>query len=279
MHRSSRTEHHAGHEVHLVESSGAGPLVLLLGGAGLVADYWDDVAMLLPDLHRVALDRPGLGGTPWPGTLPTLAGSVELIASVVRSLGAPAILVAQSMAGYHAEALARQHPDLVAAVVLVDSSASFYSSPPREVPIGIARAVHRLARRGALRTVGGALHRLGAASLARESGWVLGRTRYRRRYTDADTLAAMIAEFSSWGGQGWDLLGVRSAHPYPPVPTMVLSASSTGGRDWLVRQHRLAQLLGARQLVTDEGKHMLMVDQPEVVARAVRSVRSQLGVD
>lgn len=275
---SSRTERHAGHDVHLVESAGAGPLVLLLGGAGLVADYWDDVTMLLPDLHWATLDRPGLGGTPWPGTMPTLAGSVELTASVVRSL-APAVVVAQSMAGYHGEALARQHPELVAGLVLVDSSASFYSSPPREVPLGIAKAVHRMARRGAVRTVGGALHRLGAASLAKESGWVLGRSRYRRRYTDADALAAMVAEFSSWGGQGWDLLGVRSAHPYPQIPTMVLSASSTGGRDWLVKQHRLARMLGGRQLVTDEGKHMLMVDQPEVVARAVRSVRSQLGLD
>lgn len=275
MPATSRVATHAGHQVHLTESAGASPLVLFCGGAGVVSDYWDDVTMLLPDVHWATLDRPGLRGTPWPGELPTLTGTVELMAEVVESLGAPAIVVAQSMAGFHAEALARTRPDLVAGVVLVDGTVSFATSPPRDVPLRIARSVHAMGRRRALRVFGGLLHRLGVAALARESALILHRRRFRHRYTDADTLATVIAEFSSYHGQGWDLLGVRSAHPYPPVPTVVLTASAIGGREWLVKQHRLARMLGARQVVS-EGGHMLMVDEPETVAEAVRAIAQQV---
>lgn len=267
----------AGHAVHLLESPGEGPLVLFTGGAGIVADYWTAVTELLPGVHWAALDRPGLGGTPWPGTLPTLAESVTLLAEVVRTLGAPAVLVAQSMAGYHVEALARRHPELVAGLVLVDSSVSFYTSPPRELPVALPRTVHRLARRRALRALGGLLHQVGASTLVRDPAQVLRTPALRHPYTDADALAAVVAEYCSWSGQGWDLLGVRSAHPFPDVPVVVLSASSTGGRDWLAKQHRLARMLHARQVVTDEGKHLLMIDQPEMVAEAVESVRRQVA--
>ncbi len=267
---------HAGHTVHLRESAGEGPLVLLCGGAGVVVDYWDAVTALMPDLHWAALDRPGLGGTPWPRELPTLDGSVQLLREVVTSLGAPAIVVAQSMAGYHAEALARRHPDLVAGLVLVDTTVSFPTQPPREIGVPLAKAVHRLARVRPLRALGGQIHQLGAAVLTKDSSLVLRRRRYRRRYADADTLAAVIGEYSAWGSQGWDLLSVRSSHPYPDIPTVVLTSATTGGRDWLAKQNRLARMLGARQVVSDEAGHMLMVDQPELLVDAVRSIRRQL---
>ncbi|WP_408608936.1 alpha/beta fold hydrolase, partial [Desertihabitans aurantiacus] len=150
-------------------------------------------------------------------------------------------------------------------------------TPPREVGLTAARAVHRLARLRPVQRLGGRVHRAGVALLSSERARVRRRPELRERYADADALATAVAEYSAYHGQGWDLLGLRSAHPYPPVPTVVLSSSTTGGRDWLARQNRLARLLGGRQVVVDDGRHMLMVDRPELVATAIRSVRPAAG--
>ena len=86
---------------------------------------------LLPDCSVLRLDRPGLVRTPWPGVLPELSAEVETLVDLIERMEAPAVLVAHSMAGLHAEALARRRPDLVAALVLVDSSVEWRVRRPR----------------------------------------------------------------------------------------------------------------------------------------------------
>ena len=111
-----------GRDVHVVAQTVPGPLVIMLGGCGVPSYSWDDVVELLPDCSVLRLDRPGLVRTPWPGVLPELSAEVQTLVELIERMEAPAVLVAHSMAGLHAEALARRRPDLVAALLLVDSS-------------------------------------------------------------------------------------------------------------------------------------------------------------
>src|SRR5512133_2505809 len=99
-----------GRMVHVASQPGAGPPILLLGGCGVPSYDWDLVAELLPDLALLRLDRPGLLGSPWPGELPRLADEVATLEALLVTVG-PAAVVAHSMAGFHAEALARKRPD------------------------------------------------------------------------------------------------------------------------------------------------------------------------
>ena len=61
----------------------------------------------------------------------------------------------------------------------------------------------------------------------------------------------------------------------PDVPVVVVTASGGGGRQWLRDQARLAQLLRGQQVVVEDARHLIMIDRPDVVVDAVRSVRGQ----
>ena len=155
-----------------VRVQGSGPPVLLLGGCGVPAELWAPVVERLPGATVVRLERAGGGGTRWPGRLPDLAGEVAVLAALLAELDGPAVVAAHSMAGPHAEALTRLHPDLVARLVLVDSSVARDRPRPHPAVVGAGwLALARLARR---------LLRLAPARrLAAEVGW-LGSARQTR---------------------------------------------------------------------------------------------------
>ena len=56
------------------------------------------------------------------------------------------------------------------------------------------------------------------------------------------------------------------------IPTVVLTAAGDGGARWVANQRRLAELLGARQVVIDDSRHLIMLDRPDAVADAIRSL-------
>jgi 3-oxoadipate enol-lactonase len=101
------------------EVTGAGPPVVLTHDGLLHAESWDaQVGALAAAGYRVAhWDRRGYGRSPRP-TAPF--SSVDDLAAVVRAVsGGPATLVGCSYGGYLSAQCALDHPDLVAALVLV----------------------------------------------------------------------------------------------------------------------------------------------------------------
>ena len=130
--------------VHLVESSGRLPIVLLVGGCGVPYYQWDAVVARLDGQAVVRLDRPGLTETPWPGLLPTLAAEVATLDDLVRTLEGPVVAVAHSMAGPHLEAFARLNPERLAGLVLVDGSVDPAPRPQRSQAawLVLSRAVY-----------------------------------------------------------------------------------------------------------------------------------------
>ncbi len=264
----------AGRAVHVVTQTGRGPLVVLLGGCGVPSYTFDEAVELLADCSVVRLDRPGLVRTRWPGVLPTLAAEVDTLIALLEALAAPAIVVAHSMAGLHAEALVRRRPDLVTGLVLADGSVEWAAPKPRG---GSAwRQAARLAR-GAfvvppLRLAGSFSNRILTAMQSRrrliDAGSPVSTTIFRSR----DAVPSVIAEHAAYGQQVWDLARIRESSPWPGTPTVVLTAAGDGGRQWVIDQRWLAELLGARQVVLDDSRHLIMIDRPDVIADAVRSL-------
>jgi len=264
-----------GRQVHLVSTPAGQPTVLLLGGCGVPSYVWDDVAARLADLSVVRLDRPGLVDTPWPGRLPQLAEEVATLAELVEALGTPVLVIAHSMAGPHAEALARQHPETVAGLVLIDGSVEW---EPKEPSKGrgwllAARAVRRVMTVPALQPLGPLADRAMVVAQSRRQHLFdpvdpVARATYRR----GDTVASVVAEQAAYGAQIRDLAQIRETAPWPGPPTVVLTAAGDGGRSWVADQRRLAELLSARQVVRDDSRHLMMLDRPDVVADALRSL-------
>ena len=263
-----------GRVVHLVSQPGAGPPILLLGGCGVPSYDWDLVAELLPDLALIRLDRPGLLGSPWPGELPRLADEVATLEALLVTVG-PAAVVAHSMAGFHAEALARKRPDLVVGLVLIDASVEWAPRRPRPRRgwLWLARFVRRAMVVRPLRPAGSFVQRVLVAAQSHRRFVEPVNPMARRTFRHPDTIASVLAEQAAYAEQAWDLAQLRESSRWPAIPTVVLSAAAGRGGRWIADQARLATLLNARQIVVADSRHLIMIDRPDVVAEAVRALR------
>lgn len=271
-----------GRQVRLTEQPGLGPTVVLLGGCGVPSPLWQSVVNLLPDRAVVRLDRPGMLGTPWPGHLPRLDEEVATLAALAPRAGAgqPVVLVAHSMAGPHAEAFVRLHPGQVRGLVLVDASVEWQLRPAGLRERGV-RAFWLTAAR-AVRT---GLQPPVLRAPARLGGRLVVAAQSRLRVSDPmpavaelgdpETAASVVAENGAYADQLRDLERVRAERPWPGVPTVVLTAAGDGGASWVGDQRRLADLLGARQVVVEDSRHLIMLDSPQRVVDAVRAVEEE----
>ncbi|BDM67764.1 hypothetical protein HEK616_12510 [Streptomyces nigrescens] len=262
--------------LHVV-TEGAGPLCVLSGGLGMAWFDWDAVAALLAPYRTVVrFDRPGLGLSARAPAPPTLAAEADRIARLLDALGhgGPATIVGHSLAGFHAEAFARLHPDRCAGVVLVDGSIEEDPRPllPRAVRTAWAGGVAgALSAAGLPRALGPAARRLvGRASTV---GSHPPHPWERAGYRTSRVARACVLENATYPYQAAELAALRRARPLPPVPVTVLAAydgSETAGRlRWLERQRALAAELGGRFAVAAPAGHLVMADVPESVARAV----------
>jgi esterase len=114
-----------GFRLHLLDWDGDGPPLLFLHGGALTAHSWDFVCRELRARYRcLALDQRGHGDSEWSPELDYgVDAHVRDIAGVVAvlELGRP-VLIGQSLGAINALSVAARHPDLPAALVLVDAA-------------------------------------------------------------------------------------------------------------------------------------------------------------
>jgi pimeloyl-ACP methyl ester carboxylesterase len=117
----------AGHKIAFHIWQGSLPVIVLDAGGGLDSSYWNT---LVPELAKrtgckiITYDRAGFGGSdevpgPW-----NVQSATDDLANGLEELGAThdVILVSHSLAGEIATYLARQHPQWISGVVLVDAN-------------------------------------------------------------------------------------------------------------------------------------------------------------
>ncbi|ROR53609.1 pimeloyl-ACP methyl ester carboxylesterase [Luteococcus japonicus] len=268
----------AGRELHWREKPGTEPAVVLMNGCGLAMEFWRDVVKLLDGVRVLRYDRPGIGGTRWPGHSPRLEEEVASLAALMELRGIRgALLVAHSMAAFHAEALARVRPDLVGGVVLVDGSVEWYSSAPGVPAPTVARRLAKVVDGMRLNHVAGLAFRWGSWFQSHREFSRMSMGRLTQIYRDADSLAMSTAESMSYERQGWDLQELRGRHPWPGVPTLLLTAADASDGQWIDEQARLARLLEARHVVVEQSKHLMMLDRPDAIVGAIHAMRAQAG--
>ncbi len=265
--------------VNVVLEPGSGPPVILISGCGMPSYAWDPVARLLIGHELVRLDRPGLGGTPWPDHLPTLAEETATLVELAEAHPG-GVFVAHSMASFHAEAAIRRRPELVAGLVLVDGSIEM--APRRPVGEGAwlatARGARWLAGIPPLAALGPVIDRLTVTAQSRRRLLDPMDARSFTTYARADAVASVIAESAAYRRQAQDLARVRVAARWPSdLPVEVITARRSGGDTWVASQRELTNLLGGRQTVLPQSRHLVMMDEPQAIADAVWRVLASIG--
>lgn len=249
-------------------------MVVFINGCAMSQHTWHRVVPLVPDRHLLLFDRPGMDETPWPGVIPTLADEVSTLVELIGQRG-PAVLVAHSMAAFHAEALARVRPDLVSGLILIDPSVEWEAQPPRRPRLWMPQVVRHLTQVPPIGWSGHLAHRIGVWAQSHEGRGGLGSQITKRLgtlYRRPDTLAMCVAEFLAYREQAWDLQAVRRGHPWPQIPGVILSALDGEGTRFAEPQARLGRLLGLPVRRVGRARHLLMLDRPQVVAEAIRTV-------
>ncbi|WP_406387775.1 alpha/beta fold hydrolase [Streptomyces sp. NBC_00211] len=276
-----------GAALHVVVE-GSGPPVVLSAGLAMAWFDWDPVAALLVAQSRtvVRFDRPGHGLSAPTTAPPTAAGEARRIAGLLDALGlaGPVTVVGHSIAGFHAEAFARLYPERTAALVLVDSSVE--EDPRTALPVGVRTGAARLLGR-ALTAAGlpaalGPLARRAVVRASRTSSGDLplpsaggppaARDLVRRCYRTGRVWRGALLENSRYPDTAAEVLALRAGRPLAVPVTVLAGYDGSAGRGalrWLARQAGLADRLGARFEVAEPAGHLVMLDRPGRVARAV----------
>ena len=124
-----------GMRLHYLDWGGPddGDAVIFLHGGGLTAHTWD---LVCPDLRSdyrcYALDLRGHGDSEWSPILDYgLAAHVRDVDGFLARLGVNRpVLVGHSLGGHAAMRFAGEHPDLLAGLVVIDTSPLFQGGPP-----------------------------------------------------------------------------------------------------------------------------------------------------
>lgn len=271
----------AGVRTHVVVDPPAGPVsgppvVLSAGLAGSWFD-WDACTELLAASRTVVrLDRPGYGlSDPWPdGAVPTLESEVARLRDLLDALEIDAAVVCgHSMASFYVEAFAREHPDRLAAAVILDGSVE--DSPRWVLPTPlrddlVLRSADIAAAAG-LNRVGPAAHRLLVNSEPPdEHADILSSEKY---------LKAVVVENGQYPVLARELAELRERVPLRRGVRITVAAAYTGrptpwAASWLKQQRSLADRLDARYAVIAPSGHQAMIDQPAQVAALILDATS-----
>lgn len=247
-----------------VEVVGQGPDVILIPGFGCSREVWRAEADRLKATHRVHLVQlAGFAGEPWAhGDGPFVRPMVEELARYIREQGlSKPVVVGHSMGGMSALMLAQQRPELVGAVMTVDSLPFFSALFGHE-------ATEETARPYADQAAAGMLAADEAAFRAGQAASAAGLSR------DPATRALMV-EWTAAGDRRAMAAAIREVMTTDLRPGLaamtvpvwaVYASDADGGAPAAMADAMWAReyegLPGVRLIRVDDARHFIMSDQP-----------------
>jgi len=261
-------------DIHYIEQSGTGPLVVLIHGLPGTAEDFTSVMARLPGRHVIALDRPGFGWSKG-GWLP-FQDQVDVVHELIgRFGGGPAVVVGHSYGGSVALAVAARHPDDVGQLVLVAPAGGGMRAETKST------VEARYLKATQLPVVGDIIAAVFANLLLRISADTGLRNafhpapvqdEYRRRLLSVSMSPGNLAALAD------DRLEFNSAMEWLDAhvgdvraPTSVVAAD----QDQLVPLANIRALVGAlphgAELTVLDGGHMIVETHPDVIADRIRS--------
>jgi len=288
-----------GRRLHLADTGSGLPVVVLDAGIAASSLSWSRVQPLTELFARtVSYDRAGLA---WSDAGPARTSAVQLAADlrallVSASVPKPYVLVGHSFGSFVVRAFAQAHPDDVAGIVLVDP---IFPSEWLEMS---PTARRRLSGGVFLARVGVALAAVGFVRFCLTlllSGSTGTPKRVSRLFGSdaAQTLSRLVGEVQKMPPELWPAVAAHWSQPkcfralathlaalrpsarevdrFGPlgdIPLVVITAASQS--EPVRAEHaRIAALSSrGRQVIAHVGGHWVHLDEPELVAEAVRDV-------
>lgn len=246
-----------------VAVEGEGPPLLLLGGLGANLDMWAPVAPYLRGFELITFDPPGTGGSGPVRYGLGMPGLADLTARILHSLGRDRVdVLGYSWGGALAQELAHRHAALVRRLVLCATTCGLGGMPGTPKALAALATPWRYASAGQLERAaptlyGGRARQDPRHSLRAHSQIPQGHGPRLLGYT------VQLCAIARWTSLPWlhqleqpTLIVAGDDDPVVPLGNARLLAS---------------RIPDSRLHVVPAGGHLLLIDQPEDAAPAVRS--------
>ncbi len=239
-------------------AAAGGPPLVLVHGAGGTHRHWPEQVRQLPGRRVIALDLPGHGGSPGPapGSVAGLARSVLGLLDAL-ALGS-AVIAGHSMGGAVALTLALETPARVAGLVLCGTGARLRVSPAvlqaTADPAALAQA---------------------ADAMAEWSLGALAGPALRREFVEcllANAPGVVHADFAAC-----DAFDVMARLGEIRAPALVLCGTEDRLTPPKYSEYLRDRIAGARLELVPGAGHLVTLEAPGAVARAVEAFLASLG--
>ncbi len=277
------------HRLHLYGLGGGSPVVVMDAGSGDNLLTWYPVQSEIAKFTQVvSYDRSGIGWSERGSKPRSTALVVEELHALLIAAGLPApyVLVGHSMGGVHVRMFAQAYPDLVAGLVLVDSSHEQQAVRFSQIFPGYTEMMSGYARR--VREWNGRTHEeildhLWGSDLLPLCPSPEMEAQMRDRM-NPEQMGAIADEYESMDdtfNQPDDAI-----HSLGDLPMIVLTSTRTFTFDGLSEEQSAEMFrmfqecqteisrrsTQGRQFIVAESGHYIQVDQPQIVIDAVREI-------
>ena len=278
FHAPGRLVDVGGRKVHFLEAGHGTPVVVIVPALGDNGLAWMRIQRALASEMRTCVyDRAGIGWSdPPPRGRRTVGDTARELRALLDGAGIepPVVLVGHSIGGVIARRFTTRYPDMVAGLVLVDSSHENQSRRHgvHGFPYGRASYYRRAVKRQ--------LWILGGRRLAAALGLLHGLDADTDREVPAEQAAAYRAILLSTRQRRAvvrETLMMAEFAETPPslgsLPLTVITAGANGIPGWHEMQDELAALSTRSTRITAEGSgHYVHLDDPDLVVRAIRDL-------
>ncbi|WP_138759337.1 alpha/beta fold hydrolase, partial [Modestobacter altitudinis] len=245
-----------GHRLHLNCTGSGSPTVVLEPGAGGTSSDLEAITPAVARDTRVCVyDRAGRGWSE-PADTPQHGAQIATDLHTLLHRGqvpGPYVLAGHSFGGLYALTFAARHPDEVAGMVLVDSTAPASAAEPRATPSGDRDSYDPMNRVSALVSTSArfGLHRLVGFQTASE-------------------FRSTIDEYAQGNASREQAAALRSLADKPLV---VLTAGSGSAAGWSAQQEALATLsTDSVHRVIEDTDHAAMIEDGKGAAATTRAI-------
>ena len=266
-----------GHRLHLSCTGSGSPTVVVEAGGGEMAANLGWVTQSVSRETRIcAYDRAGRGWSEDAGSpQDAVAISTDLNTLLDRAnVPGPYVIAGHSFGGLYALTFAARHPEEVAGMVLIDSTAPHYDGIRPTPRPATSRSYDVLARFAALAS---SVSRLGAGRLyAKVAPFDLPAAEREQVRVSTATPGMLRTTIEEYGRANDSMEEAASLQDFGDKPLVALSAGVGSDADWPQKQQRLASLStqGIHRVV-DGATHEGLVGDP---AHALTTSRAILEV-